>query len=108
MLLRIENREDWEAAQVRAVAAATAKAEEAAAALADEQALLGWMTENVALPVTAEQLAEADAWNVMGRARVAAADRGAVVAHHTRSTPASDSMLEHRVRLAELEGQARR
>jgi hypothetical protein len=106
-LLRIENREGWEAAQTRAVAAATAKVDEAAAALADEQALLGWVTETITLPATAEQLAEADAWNRMGHARVEAADRTAVIAHHTRSTPASDAILANRARLAELERRVR-
>jgi hypothetical protein len=84
-----------------------AKADEAAAALADEQALLAWVTEQVTLPPTAEQLAEADAWNRMGHARVAAADRTAVMAHHNRSTPASDAILASRVRLAEMERRVR-
>jgi hypothetical protein len=107
-LLRIGNREEWEAAQTRAVEAATARVEEATAALADERALLGWVTENVTLPLTAEQLAEADAWSRMGQARIEADYARAVVAHHTRSTPASDSMLANRVRLAELERRARK
>jgi hypothetical protein len=107
-LLRMDNREDWEAAQTRALEVATARVDEAAAALADEQALLGWVTENVTPPMTAEQLAEADAWVRLGHARVEAADRTAVIAHHTRSTPESDAILAQRVRLAELERRARR
>jgi hypothetical protein len=107
-LLRIDSREEWEAAQVRAVEAATAKVNEATAALADEESLLEWVRENVAAPLTAEQIAEADAWVTWGHARTEAANRAAILAHHNRSTPGSDTLLAHRVRLAELERQAGR
>jgi hypothetical protein len=78
---------------------------EATAALADEEALLAWVREDVALPATAEEI---DGWTRLGRARAEAANRAAILAQHNRSTPGSDALLAHRVRLAELERRARR